>query len=131
MLAGAGITLRIVCPPSPPILMRKHRNIFGLSILFLGVTASPAFAQTAVTMDQPDNGFYEAADPEWAVLHSTDMRGTMEHREYHRAAARAHLVWHDAHRAAQGLMEYENDHRIFHQERNMSHRLFHMTPLTP
>gem|GEM_PF-6881377 len=87
-----------------------------------------ALAADAVpTMNQPDNGFYEGPDPEWATLHSQDSRGTPEHRQYHRDGSLAHLRWHTEHNM-KSTTHYEDTHRIAHQKRNLAHRLFHTAP---
>lgn len=82
-------------------------------------------------MNQPDNGFFEGPNPEWATLHSTDVRGTEDHRQYHRDAVQAHLLWHQQNQSQRDTAAYENAHRIFHQDRNMLHREFHTAPLNP
>lgn len=86
-------------------------------------------AETVPTANQPDNGFYEGPDPEWATLHSTDARGTTEHRAYHRNAVKDHLTWHAEHKESQGISAYKIAHRIFHQMRNLLHRQFHTAPV--
>lgn len=108
--------------------MNTRRTVLRISFTLLGAIAPSAFAQAIPTMNQPDNGFYEGADPEWATLHSTDARGTTEHRQYHRDAVQAHILWHAEHRSEQGTAAYENTHRINHQERNANHRAFHTFP---
>src|SRR3990167_7778099 len=103
----------------------KNNIILSLSVTILGSIASPAIAQTIPTMNQPDNGFYEGPNPEWATLHSTDSRGTTEHREYHRDGVRSHILWHEENISGRNTGAYEEDHRIFHQDRNMLPRQFH------
>lgn len=110
--------------------MRKHILTTGFSIALVAATVSPAFAQTAVTMNQPDNGFYEGPSPEWATLHSTDTQGTAVHRQYHRDGAAALLDWLSDHRPERGTLAYEDIRRIFYQERNMMHRQFHTLPIS-
>ena len=114
-------------PPNP--FMKNHILTIGFVVSSLSAIASPAFAQTVPvpTMNQPDNGFFEGPSPEWAVLHSTDWRGTETHRQYHRDAVRAHLSeWHKQNRTSdRSNTVYEIAHRNIHQERNELHRLFH------
>ncbi len=107
----------------------KNYRIIGMSVVFLGVIVPSAIAETVPTMDQPDNGFYETADPEWAHLHSTDVRGTIEHRQYHRDAIKAHFLWLEQHKSGQGTDAYNTAHRLFHKERNNLHREFHTSPV--
>jgi hypothetical protein len=105
-------------------------NRLLLSIAFgamCALPALPAYAQEAPTMNQPDNGFYEGRDPEWATLHSTSTQGTAAHRQYHRDAVKSHTQWHAEHASELGTAAYSAMHRIFHQERNLLHRLFHTT----
>lgn len=111
--------------------MNKYIIVISISFAFLGIGVPSAMAQTVVTMNQPDNGFYEGPDPEWATLHSSDQRGTPEHRQYHRDAAQEHFLWHQEHHAEQGIVDYEFEHRLFHQERNHLHRQFHTSPFSP
>lgn len=101
--------------------MKKILNLVAAVFLMSGLPL-PAFA--AVTMNQPNNGFYEGADPEWSALHAQDSRGTPEHRQYHTEKASEHLEWH-RNNVASTTVTYENAHRLFHQERNADHRLFH------
>jgi hypothetical protein len=89
-----------------------------------------ASAAEPVTTNQPNNGFYEGADPEWATLHSTNAQGTEVHRQYHRDAVKAHLAWH-AQNPSLTTTGYAASHRIMHQLRNIAHRLFHTTPVNP
>lgn len=103
----------------------RNKIIIGMSLLLSAIVPT-AFAATA-TMNQPDNGFYEGSDPEWATLHSNDMFGTEEHRQYHRDAVQKHLQWHRDN-SVENNASYENAHRLFHQERNEEHRLFHALP---
>lgn len=104
----------------------------GLALTLLAVAVPVAFAADMVpTMNQPDNGFHEGADPEWATLHSTDSRGTALHRQYHREGVRLHLNWHREHASEKGTAAYNEAHRLFHQERNMDHRDFHTAPVNP
>jgi hypothetical protein len=108
--------------------MKNQVITIGISVVSL-LTASPsAFAQTAPTMNQPDNGFFEGPNPEWSTLHSTDSRGTVEHRQYHRDAVQELLQWNAQHRADQGTSAYDGARRAFHQMRNMAHRHFHTDP---
>ena len=111
----------------------RHYKFVGLAITALSIITPSAFAETtpAPTMNQPDNGFYEGPDPEWATLHASDTRGTVEHRQYHREAVSDHLDWHVQNNSLQGTRAYEDAHRIFHQERNESHRAFHTEPIHP
>ncbi len=117
--------------PSPTSRMNKHTKILSLSLSLIGMFTPSAMAQTAPTMNQPDNGFYQGPDPEWATLHSTDENGTATHRQYHRDAVQAHLSWHAEHRAEQGNAGYIIAHRISHQVRNLQHRAFHSPIVTP
>lgn len=105
--------------------MKKQIITIGSLLTALTSFTPVAFAETAVTMNQPDNGFYEGPDPEWATLHSTDNRGTVEHRQYHRDGVQAHTTWHNEHRMEQGTAAHEEMHRIAHQDRNLDHRSFH------
>ncbi|OGJ61075.1 hypothetical protein A3C37_03355 [Candidatus Peribacteria bacterium RIFCSPHIGHO2_02_FULL_53_20] len=101
-----------------------------MSAALLAATTSPALAYTVVTMNQPDNGFFEGPSPEWATLHSTDTQGTAVHRQYHRDGATALVLWLTQSRSERGTVAYEDARRIFYQERNMSHRQFHTAPVT-
>ncbi len=111
--------------------MLKNLVILGLSVLFLGALAPSAMAESIPTMNQPDNGFYEGPNPEWAILHSTDMHGTAAHRQYHRDAVQTHIQWHQEHQTGQGTVAYDTEHRLYHQEMNMEHRHFHFEPTNP
>lgn len=117
--------------PSLSPSMRNRIITAGMTLSVLSSIVPLASAAEAVTMNQPNNGFYEGPDPEWATLHSTSTLGTPEHREYHREAIRAHSLWHDQNRSTQGTNSYVDAHRIMHQERNMLHRQFHTAPVTP
>lgn len=109
--------------------MKKIVSI-AIALSACGSMLPSAFAaETIAPANQPNNGFYEGPDPEWATLHSTDARGTTEHRQYHRDAVKAHLTWHEEHKIEQGADAYTRMHRLFHQQRNMLHRLFHSMPL--
>ncbi|HLD71643.1 MAG TPA: hypothetical protein VI873_03455 [Candidatus Peribacteraceae bacterium] len=111
--------------------MRKHIINIGMSVSLLGTIATPAFAAEATpTMDQPNNGFYEGPNPEWAVLHSTNMEGTAVHRQYHRDAVRMLSEWLEENRPERGTSSYENAQRLFYQDRNMLHRQFHTEPVS-
>lgn len=130
LLAGAGITLSISLPITPlPPTMRNPILLLGLSITFLGALVPMASAETIPTMNQPNNGFYEGPNPEWASLHSAN--GTAAHRQYHRDAVQAHILWHDQHRSEQGTAAHVDAHRLYHQQMNLSHRQFHTAPPTP
>ena len=109
-------------------IMRNSVLTIGLTLSLLAIVPS-AFAQTAPTMNQPDWGFFEGPNPEWATLHSTSIFGTEEHREYHRDAVRSLLLWNQEHRSEQGTTAYRDENRLFHQERNMLHRQFHTAPV--
>jgi len=111
-------------------MLNRYSISVALATFAIGLPSAFA-AEATPTMNQPDNGFHEGADPEWATLHSTDSRGTPEHREYHRQGVRLHLAWHKEHLAQRGTAAYENAHRAFHQERNMNHRQFHTAPVNP
>ena len=111
--------------------MKNRTYLIGLSVTFLSLIAPSAFAADAPTMNQPDNGFYEGPDPEWATLHATSVQGTETHRQYHRDAAKTHLLWHAEHPSHQASAPYLVAHRIIHQVRNLLHRQFHTSPLTP
>ena len=125
-------SLLSLLPITSPLLIMKNLKIIGTSVTLLSMIAPSAFAaETIVTMNQPDNGFYEGPNPEWATLHSTDNRGTTEHREYHRDGVRSHILWHEENISGRNTGAYEEDHRIFHQDRNMLHRQFHTEPVTP
>ena len=107
--------------------MKNSLLIIGLSVTVLSTIASTAFAETPVTMNQPDNGFFEGPSPEWAVPHATDWRGTEVHRGYHRAAVKTLLQYLPLRRTS-----YQADiDREFHQDRNMNHRHFHTAPPVP
>ncbi len=101
--------------------MRQSIITIGLSVAFLGTTIPLAIAQTIPTMNQPDNGFFEGPSPEWAIPHSTDWRGTDDHRGYHRDAAGNLLRYQPERRTSAD----ENADRNFHQDRNMDHRQWH------
>jgi hypothetical protein len=109
--------------------MKNRLATVGLSVTLLSSFAASAFAQV-ITMNQPDNGFFEGPSPEWATLHSTNTQGTVEHREYHRDGATALLLWLAQNKAERGTASYEDARRIFYQERNMAHRQFHTDPVT-
>lgn len=110
----------------------KNRIItIGFLITSFGALASPAFAQTLPTMNQPDNGFFEGPSPEWAIIHSTDSHGTEVHRQYHRDGAQKLLDWYQKNRSARGTNTYDNTNRIIHQVRNENHRGFHSAPINP
>lgn len=79
-------------------------------------------------MNQPDNGFYEGPNPEWATLHSTDSRGTEQHRQYHRDAVKSLNLWLEQNRQEKGTESYDSAHRLVVQERNANHRAFHTEP---
>lgn len=112
--------------------MKHSLSIFKyIVVLFLSALASTALAQAVTTMNQPDNGFNEAPDPEWATGHSTDAGGTPEHREYHRDGVKAHLVWHEENQPEQGTAAHSDAHRLFHQDRNTDHREFHTASVNP
>jgi hypothetical protein len=109
--------------------MKKHLLTIGMSISLISTIAPVALAaEPAPTMNQPDNGFYEGPSPEWATLHSTDVRGTAEHRQYHREAVQILLQWMNEHRPDQGTSAYSDALRVMHQNRNMDHRHFHTDP---
>ena len=108
--------------------MRNGIFTIGMSVLSLSFFAPSAFAATLPTMNQPDNGFFEGSNPEWAALHSTSSLGTEEHRQYHRDAVQSLLQWLDAHRSEKAAATYNQAHRTFLQDRNLMHRLFH-TPV--
>lgn len=110
--------------------MKNRLFTISMSAALVATTITPAFAATVVTMNQPDNGFYEGPSPEWATLHSTDAQGTAVHRQYHRDGATALLQWLNLNRGERGTAAYEDARRIFYQERNMSHRQFHTTPVS-
>jgi hypothetical protein len=100
--------------------------IFAVALsLFTMALPSASAAETVLPANQPNNGFYEGRDPEWATLHSTDARGTTEHRQYHRDAAQEHLTWHTKNQSGQGTSVYAIAHRLYHQVRNALHRQFH------
>lgn len=109
--------------------MKKTTILLGLSLTFLSTIAPPAIADTIPTMNQPNNGFYEEPNPEWATLHSTN--GTVEHRQYHRDVVQAHLLWHTQHLPEKGTTAYGEAHRLYHQEMNMLHRDFHAAHPNP
>jgi hypothetical protein len=110
--------------------MKNRIFTISMSAALLASTASPALAAAVVTMNQPDNGFFEGPSPEWATLHSTDTQGTAVHRQYHRDGAAALLSWLTQNRTERGTASYEDARRIFYQERNMAHRQFHTAPVT-
>lgn len=109
--------------------MQNRVITIGLSVTLLSSIAASAFAQI-ITMNQPDNGFFEGPSPEWATLHSTNVQGTEVHREYHRNGVTALLLWLVQNKAERGTATYEDARRIFYQERNMAHRHFHTDPMT-
>ncbi len=107
----------------------RNKLLFSLSVTFLSAVPTLAFAETPVTLNQPDNGFYEGANPEWANLHATD--GNADHRVYHRDAEEARRRWYAEHQSEAGTVAYSRALRLFLQERNMKHRQFHTAPVTP
>ena len=109
--------------------MKNRVLTIGLTVTLLSSFAASAFAEV-ITMNQPDNGFFEGPSPEWATLHSTNMQGTAVHREYHRDGVTALLLWLVQNKAERGTAAYEDARRIFYQERNMAHRQFHTDPVT-
>lgn len=114
-----------------PRLRSSRFAVLSIVAISLLTISTKTMAAEPVPTNQPNNGFYQGADPEWATLHATSLSGTAEHRQYHRDAAKAHSDWHEQNRAAQGTSAYANDHRYFHQERNRLHRLFHTAPINP
>lgn len=114
-----------------PYIHMKNISSVGFALVFFFIALPSALAAETPTMNQPDNGFHEGADPEWATLHSTDTRGTVEHRQYHREGVRLHLAWHAANIANKGTAAYNDAHRLFHQNRNSDHRAFHTAPVNP
>jgi hypothetical protein len=114
-------------------IMKKSIITIGISVMFLGTIAQTAVAVEATpTMNQPDNGFYEGPNPEWAVLHSTNIDGTAAHRQYHRDAVKALFLWLEQHRSEKGTAAYDQTYRNLLQERNMDHRHFHTaSPASP
>lgn len=96
-----------------------------MALLSMAVIIPSAFAATAVPTTQPNNGFVQAANPEWTAAHQTSVSNIPGHREYHRNAEVTLLQWYANHAIDRGTAMYNAARRIMLQTRNMLHRQFH------
>lgn len=96
-----------------------------MAVISMAVIIPSAFAATSVPTTQPNNGFIQAANPEWTAAHQTAASNVSGHREYHRTAEATLLQWYRAHLAERATAAYNNARRMMLQARNMLHRQFH------
>ncbi len=99
----------------------------GMAVLSMAVVIPSAFAATAVPTTQPNNGFIQAANPEWTAAHQTSVSNVPGHRVYHRNAEVTLLQWYASHAAERATATYNAARRVMLQTRNMLHRQFHLS----
>lgn len=104
--------------------MKKIPSV-GMALLSMAVMIPSAFAATAVPTSQPNNGFVQAANPEWTAAHQTSVSNIPGHREYHRNAEVTLLQWYASHAIDRATAAYNAARRVMLQTRNMLHRQFH------
>lgn len=104
--------------------MKKISSV-ALALTLIGTMAPSVLAVTA-PVTAPSNGFIQVENPEWTSAHQISVSDLAGHRQYHRDAVSTLTQWYAANAADRGTMFYNFARRLMLQERNLSHRLYHM-----
>ncbi len=97
-----------------------------MSAAMLCSAAAPAFAADVLVRTEPNKGFTLGDDPEWGSTHETSASNMGDHRQYHRNAETARVLWLTTHASERGTSAYNAALRTMLQNRNLSHRLYHL-----
>lgn len=109
---------------STPLSMRiLHPLRVGAALL---IALAPSVAMSAkAPVIQPNNGFFQSANPEWVEAHSDSSSYPAEHRQYHREAQAELHQWMADRSDEIGTNAHADSLRVVMQRRNLLHRLWH------
>lgn len=103
-------------------------NIFtrvGAAITIASVSVSSGFAMS-IPATEPVGVFLRGGNLEWSMAHAEAKQSSATHRVFHKNAEGERVLWMQSHAELRGTKEYNLSYRNFMQNRNLSHRQWHM-----